>query len=552
MVEILVAISLFALLATAAVPLLVTALRASVVAKLDSGAKNISQQRFELMRNLPFRIAYDPLVSSSQDVLDIYYPNLTAASGAVTSEGLVTTQPRRSVEPATGPFYRKKFVTTLAGVDYTQWVSTQFLVPDTKAPIAPTSPYDAFSLNDLAPSTLLGVTVLTEWRAGTLSKQYSVYTELSDAPAAAQMLTIQGRVSALKVTSTVGASGDADLMMETGVVNLDGAISSGTTAAVSVNGGYASVTPGTQVHGAQLVAQAPPDAGVLAPVTDSSSHDLYYGSDLIARVPKTDAVNVLAKTAGSLPVVGSSGSPVSASTYGNNDLFFTNRPNLTDSALGIQSDTPVVKQPANGGTVQSMASAYASSAGGASHSGSVNLTAKTSVINILPTEFTKTYGAALMQVQLISSSLACSSTGTTVTSTPAYSAQVRYFKYTPSDPLNPLGGGTVGYSSWITLSSSQVSDPLASAVNLTVGPGGTMVGLNNGRVVYLGEYVQSLSSQTASSLAATKTMTQSGRGSETRIPSMVNLSTVPLRSGENLSSVKVQLGVMACTAEDNR
>jgi hypothetical protein len=31
------------------------------------------------MRNMPFRIAYDPTITTSVDMLDIYYPNLTAA-----------------------------------------------------------------------------------------------------------------------------------------------------------------------------------------------------------------------------------------------------------------------------------------------------------------------------------------------------------------------------------------------------------------------------------------------------------------------------------------
>ena len=33
---------------------------------------------------------------------------------------------------------------------------------------------------------------------------------------------------------------------------------------------------------------------------------------------------------------------------------------------------------------------------------------------------------------------------------------------------------------------------------------------------------------------------------------MVSLSTVPMRSGEDLSAVNVGLGVFSCMAEDNR
>ncbi len=102
MIEILVAISLLGLLSAAIVPLLITGLRASVVAKLDTGAKNLSQQRFELMRNLPFRIAYDPAVTTGVDMLDTYFPNVAAPSGGVNTSGYVTTQARRTGEPSAG------------------------------------------------------------------------------------------------------------------------------------------------------------------------------------------------------------------------------------------------------------------------------------------------------------------------------------------------------------------------------------------------------------------------------------------------------------------
>jgi len=204
MVEVLVAIVLFAILSTAAVPLLITSLRASVVTKLDTGAKNLTQQRFDLMRNMPFRIAYDPLVVTSRDILDQYYPNLVAPAGGVETKGFVTTQARREGEPASGPFYRSKFTPTLGSTTYTQWVAVQFLSPTTKVPVAPASPYNAFSLNDLAPSTLLGVTVITEWKIRNQSKRYTVYSQIGDVAPATPLLALEGRVTALKVSSTLG------------------------------------------------------------------------------------------------------------------------------------------------------------------------------------------------------------------------------------------------------------------------------------------------------------------------------------------------------------
>jgi type II secretory pathway pseudopilin PulG len=534
MVEIMVAMVLMGLLTSALVPLLVMSIRSSVVAKLDTGAKNLSQQRFDLMRNMPFRIAYDPLVTTSRDVLDAYYPNLVAPTGGVTTPGFVTTQARRSGEPTTGPFYRTKFTPTLGGTTYTQWVAVQFLTPKTKAPIAPAAPYAAFSFNDLAPSTLLGVTVITEWTRGTQVKRYTVYSQIGDVAPATPQLSLQGRVTALKVTSTLGSGTTSDLLLEAGVVNLDGAIASATTAAVSAQGGRASITPGVHVDGASQTAQAPPD--VTASSVSDNGQTLFYGSTALAQIPRTDVSNVAAKTAGSLPSIATSGSPTTSAAYGSADMWFSNGPDLADSALGLSPASQVVRQPSSTGTtMQARATAYATSSQGAGHSGSVTMSARTAPLEVLRTSFATN---GIVQVQLTSASLTCASTGAVLTSTPTYTAQMRLLRYDGVDS---------SYTSWIPLSSSQLIDPLA-AIDLATWP----VALNNGRIVYLNEYLASVSSQTSPSLLSAKQTTNAGRGVDTRLASMVALTTVPLREGEELSNVNVQLGVMTCGAEDNR
>ena len=282
LIEILVAITLLGLLGTAIVPLLITGLRASVVAKLDTGAKNLSQQRFELMRNLPFRIAYDAAITTGVDMLDTYYPNLVAPTGGFTTPGYVTTQPRRTGEPANGPFYRSKFVQTLGATTYTEYVATQFLTPATTPKVAVTPPAGYTTTptlagqTDKAPSTLVGVTVITEWVYGTKSKRYTVYTEISDVAPGPPLVTLQARATALRISSTVGLGVDqTDLLLESGLINLDGGLSSGPTAAATATGGLASSTPGVRVGGASSSKSAPPDAGATS-VSDTSSHDLNW------------------------------------------------------------------------------------------------------------------------------------------------------------------------------------------------------------------------------------------------------------------------------------
>jgi prepilin-type N-terminal cleavage/methylation domain-containing protein len=550
MVEVLVAISLLGLLSAAIVPLLITGLRASVVAKLDTGAKNLSQQRFELMRNLPFRIAYDPAVTTGIDMLDTYFPNLVAPTGGVNTSGYVTTQPRRTGEPASGPFYRRVFTQTLGSTDYTQYVATQFLTPDVtpKQAVTPPTGYSTTTTGaDRAPSTLVGVTVITEWVYGTKSKRLTIYSEISDVAPGAPLVTLQARSSALRVTSTVGTDVDqTDLLVESGSINIDGGLSSGATAASSATGTFASSTPGTRVDGATRTAAAPPDVAALSQ-TDNSSHQLYWNGELVAELPRSLVDGVMVKTSFGDPNAGTSAVPVRAQSFGVTDMKFTNRPNLhlVDPALGLGFGY-VVRQPADASTLQSRARAYAASTGGTGHTSSVWTEAYVSDVQVLQTSFAT---SGLIQMRLNSSSMTCASNGSVASSTPAYDAQIRFMTY--SYPAGSPSLGTYAWSSWTTLNQAQATDPL-STVNLTPGPGGVAVGYNGGRVVYLGEYVQGLASQTASTLSANKVISTDANRAEARSTSMVSVSTVPLRDGEPLSAVTVSLGNLSCISEDNR
>jgi hypothetical protein len=152
-------------------------------------------------------------------------------------------------------------------------------------------------------------------------------------------------------------------------------------------------------------------------------------------------------------------------------------------------------------------------------------------------------------MRLNSATLTCGSDGTTPSSAPTYSADVRFRTYTPS--VSDPAVGTYAWSLWTNLTEAQATDPLAG-VNLTPGPGGVAVGYNNGRLLYLGEYVQNLSSQTASTLTAGRVLSTDGNRAEVKSHALVSMTTVPLRQNEDLSSVTVALGVLSCIAEDNR
>ncbi len=71
LVEVLVAITLLAIVAAGLFPLLITGVRASVAAKYNTQAKNLSNERIEQMRNLTWHVA--PSEGQYVDLLDIYF-----------------------------------------------------------------------------------------------------------------------------------------------------------------------------------------------------------------------------------------------------------------------------------------------------------------------------------------------------------------------------------------------------------------------------------------------------------------------------------------------
>ena len=138
LVEVLVSMLIFAVITAGVVPLIVSSLQASVVSKMDTGAKNLSQQRFELVRNLPSASSTTRADPTPRDVLDIYFPRTTApASGSVEARGTSPPSPDGRASLTTGPFYRTRWDISFNGGDYTQWVALQFLNPTTKAPLTP-------------------------------------------------------------------------------------------------------------------------------------------------------------------------------------------------------------------------------------------------------------------------------------------------------------------------------------------------------------------------------------------------------------------------------
>src|SRR3954466_2420663 len=76
-----VAITLVAIAAGGAIPLLIVGMKAANNSKLQTQAKNLAQQRLESMRDLAFHV--DRQNGPFVDLLDIYYTQVPAVAGIV-------------------------------------------------------------------------------------------------------------------------------------------------------------------------------------------------------------------------------------------------------------------------------------------------------------------------------------------------------------------------------------------------------------------------------------------------------------------------------------
>src|SRR5262249_38635453 len=146
---------------------------------------------------------------------------------------------------------------------------------------------------------------------------------------------------------------------------------------------------------------------------------------------------------------------------------------------------------------------------------------------------------------LTSATVSCtvSRTGTatpTGSVTISYSGSLSYYA--------PYASGAVNGYKTVALSSSDTSSPLTAAL-----PTGTQVGTDpTGAPLFLSDYFQTWSSMNASAITAAKTFGASGTTAEASFSQLIGVTSVPLRPGDETSTVGAQIGVGSCDAEDYR
>lgn len=573
LIEVMVAIVMIGLITAGFVPMLVAGARASMFARFNTIAKNLTQERFEQMRSLQYHIS--PQLGHI-DLMQLYYRDTSATQA---SPDVLTIPDLRASTTATGwynssggsggpsgPYYEVKIPqvdvsTSPALTLFSQVVYSQFLLPNN--PVA--TPLPASSIpstynstvagQDTPPSLMLGVTVVTSWTMQGATHSFSSFTQMTDTGAASAKIDAFAKAVALSV-QTKDYLGD-QLSAQVGSANASGTLSNVVQALAEAAGGAVSDSSSTDVltspGAATLSANSPPDsiaAGEPSTQSEGGFQDGTVSPCGWAAFNPTEVDDVSAATDNGLPLAPSdvaNGNGVVAALKANgNDgcagssFAFTPQRSgspATDPTLDMPSSTVVRVLDTSGNNPLMSGSASVSSNNQVGAAGSITAKAGMSSstwiqvfpgLPFLPTAPFLPSGAtpALVNIQLSTAALSCASNGSP---TGSYTASVWY--YTAASGWKNI--------QWTWSSSTTSSDPLAAI------PLSATVYTNSSNVaVPLSYYLSAISSATGF---------VSGTSSEvTSLGPLISLQTGAIENGNTNTTVGVSVGQFSCTAQDNR
>lgn len=301
------ALSVFAVIAVAVLPLLLTSLKATTKVKLETKAKNVTQLQLERMRGLTFHV--DRQNGPFLDLLDLYFTN---ASNAVQvrsdgTTGVFLAEAGGVGGAPSGPAYRVTTPAVQGEPGFSQQVYTQFLRTTATRAVVPLT-YDSQTVGqDSPPSQLVSITVLTAWTLGG-GGSLRTYTEVADESSSVAFITSQAQALALRVTST-SADQAQTLIGQVGLAKADGSLTTGSVAGVQGEGVSAELLGLDRIVGAVSDASAPSNAVPANPAgtsgTSANGIALQLGASGCgwASFGKSRVADASATTAAGYPVV---------------------------------------------------------------------------------------------------------------------------------------------------------------------------------------------------------------------------------------------------------
>jgi prepilin-type N-terminal cleavage/methylation domain-containing protein len=560
LIEIMVAITLVAIAAGGAIPLLIVGMKAANNSKLNTQAKDLAQARMESMRDLAFHV--DRQNGPFVDLLDIYYTNVsttpsTRTRAGETEVGQWVSGSAASPAPS-GPFYKVNVASLPGFPTFSQTIDTQFLSALGTAISVPSSTvYDNLTAGSDQPlSTLVGVTVITTWNDHGVTHNYTSYTRISDSRGLTATLTTQGSANFLQVTS--GGSAGNTLTAEVAAADATGSFSTGSVAAADVHPLHAQDSSGQSYdvnNVSTTSAQTPPGPQPASAVWAAGSGDCgWVGSG------PTQWAGVTAATTGGLPQVPSNvdnNSPPNnqvaaqllATASGDCGIFgFANQSLAYDPALMLGTDvnSPLVQigsgnTSGNAVVVSGSAWVNASASTATPHTASSGAnTGSAQVIHLFPGA-TFTGGAGVVKITLSQASISCLSSVTGGVSTPSatgsWTVNISYWK--SSDTVGGGGWFDLPQYTWNSATGTGSADPLAA-----INPSSIVVYQNGSTILHLSDYIGSWST--------TRKITENANSGVHQLDGIVSITSQPTRAGDLLSAVGLQIGNLSCVADDSR
>ena len=570
LIEVIVAMAIFMVVASAAAPVLLAGLRGAATARDVSQTKGVAQGQLEKMRDLPFYVG--AAAGDYKDVLDTYYrcgptsistpaslpdctsnvptttpscasPTLTALPPATGWNGYVSATATHCVWEPAGPLYRVVVNPVVApGLGaFAMTVSTQFLsggtTPVAKAPVATYTSRAAGS--DSPPTTQIGVTVAVFYKTAS-GVRYSVsYSQIEQGNAVTPTITTQATATTVRVASALNP--DTNLLEQLGVVNLTGELYTGSRVVTTASAATAGDSLGQQINGARVNFIAPVDRTATSDTAGNVDYPTSGCTYQCFDKTKVDQASALASNG--LPRAGTATAPVRAmitGDAGNGGFRFSN--GTGDARLLLRGSDPMVSldtASSSPNTVFPVSSCAVQAAGSTSAyligTGYLDATAtgvaacgtaQSNTVRLFPTTFAPD-GVIKIVLQGATASCAVNKVGGG-TATAASQATLKYWNGT-------------GYTTVPTpLASTNATDPLAG-VPLT-----TVVDTASG--LTLGDYIASWKSATTSDVK-TSTSTTTAQAS---IASTVSITTQPTRAADATSLLAIDLGAVSCQASDVR
>lgn len=276
LIELVAAMTVFALAAGAVLTVLVAGIRTAGFSRDRTLGKDLARQRIEEMRALPFYQSYGSF-ARAVDLLDFYFPNM--ATGCPNLPGASAASPGYNATDKTftcvmdslpgHPRFGTRIVSQFKQTNVTGTMET--VDPNEPNPLAGYAWNDAG--NDLPPSRFVSVVIRTNWTVSGRPQSFQIESLMGDTRL--ETVITQGSVGGYLLSASTAFSDGASLSLEAGPVS--NSIYRGNSATAR-NEGFAGsakvITVGgalNQVTGARYSAIAPPDNTQSGKITQSSA-----------------------------------------------------------------------------------------------------------------------------------------------------------------------------------------------------------------------------------------------------------------------------------------